>query len=353
MSTKPSLRLSQLNLSPDVEDDIKELKLDIDGDGAIDGMELTKLIESLVRSNKNNKNLRQWITVLVIFSIVLTGGVFGVSIAAARLSKDTTVDPVTGMMYVKGSDSLIQTESVDMAVKEGIMYDKESDSPLQVAPVSYYEQDLDVVGMDNEELRALTAISLWEGAVEFTVRGYARSLINKQVSLFVEGGSILYDEAGLLSATGTADTALAFAGAYDVEAAAADADAGNNSTTTTEGVRRLRRKRGSNGYYNKKPRSPGVTCDMETVATQLLESEWNSGSDYKESEYLVNTALQEINYELFYQLETLVGKTDQIPECQAGGKPYYQVTCDMKKGNNASTINRICTTFERDGLNVG
>merc|ERR1712238_717 len=273
------------------------------------------------------------------------------------------------------------------------------------------------------------------------------------VSLFVEGGSILYDEAGLLSATGTADTALAFAGAYDVEAAAADADAdaGNNSTTTEEGVRRLRSKRGSNGYYNKKPRSPGGTCDMETVATQLLESEWNSGrdykqsehlvntalqtindglfylveknqqkpecqaggkpyyqvtcdmkkgadadtinsfctkirishglndkkkspvvtcdmetmatqllesewnkgGDYKESEYLVNVALQEINYELFYQLETLVGKTNQIPECQAGGKPYYQVTCDMKKGDGANTINKICTTFERDGLNVG
>lgn len=50
---------------------------------------------------------------------------------------------------------------------------------------------MNVVGMDNDKLSALTDIISLDGAVELTVQGYVRSLVNKQVSLLVEGGTVL------------------------------------------------------------------------------------------------------------------------------------------------------------------
>jgi len=145
-----------------------------------------------------------------IFSILLTCVIFGVSIAAARLSKETTVDPVTGIMSTKGTDQAIHT-----------------------SPVSYYLETLDVVGMENDELSALTDIILSEGAVELSVKGYSRSLVKNQVTFLVEGGTVLYGADGYVSATGTADTLLAFA-AYSEDDI--------NATSSEEGVRRLQDK---------------------------------------------------------------------------------------------------------------
>lgn len=107
-----------------------------------------------------------------IFGLILNLAFFGVSIATARLSKNTTINPVTSMMFVKGSNSLIQTKSVDTTVNQstGIIYVKGVDSPIQVAPVSYYLKDIDVVDMDNDGLSALTGIILLVGAAEFIVR---------------------------------------------------------------------------------------------------------------------------------------------------------------------------------------
>merc|ERR1712238_174517 len=125
-----------------------------------------------------------------------TLGTFGVSMAAARLAKDTTVDAATGNLQVKGSSK---------------------DGPPQVvhtSPVSYDFQGLNLVALDNQQLGSLTTLQLSEGDVEFVVRGFARSVLNQTVLIFVEDGTILYDATGLVSATGTVDTALAFAGAY-------------------------------------------------------------------------------------------------------------------------------------------
>merc|ERR1712238_398551 len=146
-----------------------------------------------------------------------TLGTFGVSMAAARLAKDTTVDAATGNLQVKGSSK---------------------DGPPQVvhtSPVSYDFQGLNIVAMDNHQLGSLTTLQLSEGDVEFVVRGFARSVLNQTVLIFVEDGTILYDATGLVSATGTVDTALAFAGAYAEDSSEA-------------GVRRLQSPPRDNGY---------------------------------------------------------------------------------------------------------
>jgi len=109
--------------------------------------------------------------------------VFGASITATRLSKDTTVDPVSGIMYQKGSDSPIQTE-----------------------PVAIRNEEVTINELETHELDVLQEISLADGLIKFHVAGYAKSLPKNQVTLLVDGGSLIYGEEGLVSATGMAET---------------------------------------------------------------------------------------------------------------------------------------------------
>jgi len=202
--SKKEIRVSML--PADLRGPVEEMKLDLDGDGAISIKELEVIIERLIATKGDNKSLRKWLIYMGIFSILLTCVIFGVSIAAARLSKETTVDPVTGIMSTKGTDQAIHT-----------------------SPVSYYLETLDVVGMENDDLSALTDIILSKGAVELSVKGYSRSLVKNQVTFLVEGGTVLYGADGYVSATGTAATLLAFA-AYSED---------DINATSSEGVRRL------------------------------------------------------------------------------------------------------------------
>jgi len=202
-SNNNGIRVS--TLPNEMRDDVNQLKLDVDGDGAIDAKELEVLIQRLLTTKDDNKSLKKLVTYMGIFGILLTCIIFGVSIAAARLAKDTTVDPLTGIMSPKGSDKSIHTSAV-----------------------SYYLDNMDVVGMENDQLSALTDIIFGDGSVEFTVKGYSRSLVKKQVTFLVEGGTVLYDEEGYVSATGIAETLLAFADH-------SDGDAGSSG----EGDRRL------------------------------------------------------------------------------------------------------------------
>jgi len=202
--SKKEIRVSML--PADLRGPVKEMKLDLDGDGAISIKELEVIIERLIATKGDNKSLRKWLIYMGIFSILLTCIIFGVSIAAARLSKETTVDPVTGIMSTKGTDQAIHT-----------------------SPVSYYLETLDVVRMENDDLSALTDIILSKGAVELSVKGYSRSLVKNQVTFLVEGGTVLYGADGYVSATGTAATLLAFA-AYSED---------DINATSSEGVRRL------------------------------------------------------------------------------------------------------------------
>merc|ERR1712161_93231 len=163
---------------------------------------------------KDNKSLKKVTIVLAIYGLFLTLATFCVSIAAARLAKDTTVDAATGNLQVKGA-------------KDGQV--------VHTSPVSYDLQGFNLVALDNQQLGSLTTLQLSEGDVEFVVRGFARSVLNQTVLIFVEDGTILYDATGLVSGTGTVDTALAFAGAYAEDSSEA-------------GVRRLQSPPRDNGY---------------------------------------------------------------------------------------------------------
>ena len=77
----------------------------------------------VIATKGDNKSLCKWLIYMGIFSILLTCIIFGVSIAAAQLSKETKVDRVTGVMSTKGTDQAIHT-----------------------SPLSYYLETLDVVG---------------------------------------------------------------------------------------------------------------------------------------------------------------------------------------------------------------
>jgi len=181
------IRVSKL---PDeIQDTIEEMNLDKDGDGNLDRAELGMVIDILKNTTNNNKLLRNIILVFCLFTFLLTGGVFGASIVAARLSKDITVDPLNGIAYGKGSKSPMQTEDV-------IIYSNDSTK---------------IVDKTNGELIALKQIILGDGAVKFEVKGYARSPETNQVGLIVEGGSLLFGEEGIVSATGVAEAMLALA----------------------------------------------------------------------------------------------------------------------------------------------
>lgn len=177
------IRVSRM--ATDVQGAVEKLNLDVDGDGSIDGTELEILIRrlSLLDSQKDNSLLRNLVAILVLFLLLMTGCVFGASITAARLSKDTSVDPLSGIMYAKGSDSPIQTE-----------------------PVAIRKNGVTVNQMTTNELDVLNEIILDNGSIKFHVKGYAKSLEKNQVALIVEGGSLIYGEEGLVAATGMAET---------------------------------------------------------------------------------------------------------------------------------------------------
>ena len=145
-------------------------------------------------TKKDNKNLRYSVVGLVLVSILLVCCVFGASITATRLSKDTSVDPVNGIMYAKGSATPIQTEPVAIR-NNGVMINK----------------------MPTYNLDVLREISLDNGSIKFQVKGYAKSLEKKQVTLIVENGSLLYGDEGLVAATGMAETMLDFVYPNDVD----------------------------------------------------------------------------------------------------------------------------------------
>jgi len=190
--SKRGIRVSEM--TPQLQDQVEKLGIDQDCDGKITMEEMETLIERYLDTKKDNKFLRHLVTVLVIFSILLTGCVFGASITATRLSKDTAVDPVNGIMYAKGSETPIQTEPVAILI-EGVTINE----------------------MKVNELDALYEIRLDNGLIKFQVKGYANSLEKNQVTLIVEGGTLIFGNDGLVSVTGTAETMFNFVSSVSEE----------------------------------------------------------------------------------------------------------------------------------------
>jgi len=194
------------HLPVDVQAVIQKMEIDKDGDGTIDAYEVGTAFKKYGETKKDNKNLRYLVVGLVLFSILLIFCVFGASITATRLSKDTSVDPVSGIMYQKGSNR-----------------------PIQTVPVEIRKEGVTINEMETEQLDVLQKISLDDGAIKFQVTGYAKSLPKNQVTLLVDGGSLIYGEEGLVAATGKAETMFHFV--YP-----------DNTVSVEEGVRRTLRK---------------------------------------------------------------------------------------------------------------
>merc|ERR1719157_497905 len=169
---------------------VSELKLDTNGDGRLDTKEIVMAVEHLVSRTKDNASLKKIVMLLCGFSVFLVAALFGASIAAARLAKDTEVDPLSGIAYAKGSaHSIMKTEEAK------------------------FVHDIRVAKLSNKELDGLKGIIMTSGDVKFQVKGYARSgtINGNQVMILVEGGTITYDTEGIMDASGDAERLLTFA----------------------------------------------------------------------------------------------------------------------------------------------
>ena len=83
---------------------VKHLERDENGD-----IDVNASLHSLAEKKKDNKSLWNVIFGLLAFCLLLIACNFGTAVAAARLSKETEVDPVTGFAMVKGGDAIMKT----------------------------------------------------------------------------------------------------------------------------------------------------------------------------------------------------------------------------------------------------
>lgn len=187
------IRVSSLPLA--LQQEVHKMGLDVDGDGTLDTHEIIAVVNNLATTSKENDNMKKIILVLVIFAVLLVCCVFGATITAARLSKETSIDVMTGAMYAKGTTTSMKTS-------EFVEY-----TPNTV-----------IATMTNEELDELKYFYLGDDlSMKFFVKGYTRpsSPQNDGVSgddavvvLLVEGGVIFFDSDGIRDATGDAKMLL-------------------------------------------------------------------------------------------------------------------------------------------------
>ena len=159
-------------------------KLDYNDTGELGSVEIRQAFGDLHNTKKKNKNLKYMIIFFVLITILLTGAVFGASITAARLAKDTEVDHTNGFSYLKGTHDVMKTG--------------EAKVPM----------DSNCGQLSNDELTRLTDLVFSEGDISFKVKGHARDIPGETVQILVEGGTILYDQDGIIDATGDAKLLL-------------------------------------------------------------------------------------------------------------------------------------------------
>jgi len=152
----------------------------------------SEAVNSLVSTIKVNRTLTAVIVIcLCILVMLLVGCLIGATIAIARLTKQTEIDSITGIMYSKESNS-----------------DHSHQTTMKTEDVVIYSDNTNIMDMTNEELMTLKEILLPNSNVKFQVKGYARGKDNTEIGLLVQGGTIIYDNEGLASATGDAKILL-------------------------------------------------------------------------------------------------------------------------------------------------
>lgn len=173
-------RVSELS---EILQDVDTLQLakemDSDGDGFINDQDLAAAMRSMQASRKENKSLKRIGCGLLWASLLLAGSTIGASIAAARVSNDTTVDN-GGVLHAKGTGAIVKTqEALDWSTKP------------------------DVLGMSTRELVGLRDLILLDGNVHFRIKGFTKAPSQDKVTLLVEGGTVTFGENGIVDATGS------------------------------------------------------------------------------------------------------------------------------------------------------
>lgn len=153
--------------------------------------DIVMVVDDLGKTKRDNQLLKKFLVGMIVFAVLLIGCIFGASIAASRLARETVVDPLTGIAYAShndgdGTHAVLKTESVVL-----------------------YSDDMDLVAMTNSELMLMKEIVLMDGGVKFLVKGYSRSQDETEVLVVVEDGSLTFDSNSDISdATGIAETML-------------------------------------------------------------------------------------------------------------------------------------------------
>jgi len=194
---KADMRISAL--PKDMQEDAK--KPDLDGDGGLNALEMGLAITGIKKTKKANRSLKYTIVVFAVLTALLIGCNFASSITAARLAKDVEVSSDNGFAYVKGSDS------------------KEI---MKTAKALVVEEVTNIVLLSNDQLQRLSQLIFLDGDLKFNVKGYSRN--QTSIMLLVEGGTITYDEAGIIDSTGNAKALLDHALGQDFEVADSNGD---------------------------------------------------------------------------------------------------------------------------------
>eukprot|EP00548_Thalassiothrix_antarctica_P019917 CAMPEP_0194193928 /NCGR_PEP_ID=MMETSP0154-20130528/75304_1 /TAXON_ID=1049557 /ORGANISM="Thalassiothrix antarctica, Strain L6-D1" /LENGTH=225 /DNA_ID=CAMNT_0038918309 /DNA_START=51 /DNA_END=729 /DNA_ORIENTATION=+ len=176
MSSSDNAKISSLPAR--VRDTSIIQRLDPENTGTVD---INDAMQTLVASHEKNKSLSKVLMALSFCMVLLIASIFGVSVAAAYLTKESAVDPETGYLYTKGvSHKLISTG-------EAAIFKSFTASSLTT-----------------EELVELKTIFFNDYDVSFSVKGYSRSSTNDTVIFLVEGGRIKFEGDEIVEITGDA-----------------------------------------------------------------------------------------------------------------------------------------------------
>lgn len=181
---RAEIRISQLpvNMNASAKELVKNL--DVDGDGVIDLHEFAAAVTSLKNERNNAKFLTKVIFGLIGFVFCLVSAVFGVSIAAARIAQDTTIDPATGFVTAKDGNAVMKT-SPALTTKKGVS----------------------IHNIPKDEMEGVKKIVLHDGAISFHVKGFSKG--ENATVVLVEGGTLTFGNEGLIDTTGD-DLAILF-----------------------------------------------------------------------------------------------------------------------------------------------
>lgn len=182
-----SIRMSAL--PENIRETALNIGLDRNQDGDISVGEIAFALRDLENKRKSNSWMKKTVLGFIVLIVAMVVCIFAASLTAARLSKDFDVSPATGLALAKNAEepTVMKTHSATVR-REG----------------------LSIAELSNKELGLLEEVVLEDGDLRFVVKGYSRDPFDaeKKVILLIEGGTVTYDEEGILEATGNAKLAL-------------------------------------------------------------------------------------------------------------------------------------------------